>query len=73
MKCNFDHYNCGNDIVCFWLWSKIRKNAMEILNVLFLTMAIKNLDNNSIVQLDILFKAFVQHLAKKNSLKPISW
>jgi hypothetical protein len=36
-------------------------------------MVIKNLDNNSIVQLDILFKAFVQHLAKKNSLaKPIS-
>jgi hypothetical protein len=46
---------------------------MEILNVLFLTLTIKNLDNNKIFQLDILFKSFVQHLVRKNSPKPISW
>ncbi len=43
------------------------------MNALFLTMAIKNLDNNQIAQLDILFKAFVQHLAKKNNPKLVSW
>ncbi len=43
------------------------------MNALYLTMAIKNLDNNQIAQLDILFKAFVQHLAKKNNPKLVSW
>jgi hypothetical protein len=41
----FDYWNCGNDIICFWLWNKIQENAMDILNVLYLTLVIENLDN----------------------------